>query len=115
MGNYDFDEPDDDRYFGYAEFLDYHRKNPAIYRLMLQFTNEIRSLLETERGSIWLVANRVRWEVYVTTSDPEFKIPNGALAYYARLLMARNSRLEGFFQTKRLKYGEPTWDSIDLS
>jgi hypothetical protein len=86
------------------KFKEYHSKNPDVYKQFVRITREAHNKGK-ETLSIWLVANVVRWYVYMNTTDPnsEFKISNDYLSRYARLIMDQELDLQGIFKTKRLK------------
>lgn len=86
------------------KFQEYHKKNPDVYKHFVRITREAKTKGK-DHLSIWLVANVVRWYVYMETDDPnsEFKISNDYLSRYARLIMKQEPDLQGIFKTKRLK------------
>lgn len=94
--------------FGEAEFCSFHEQNPRVYDLLRYYAYEAKQN-GFRKLSIWLLANRVRWQVNILTQGSQFKLPNGTLAYYSRLLMAKEPDLQGFFDTRPLKDGEPAW------
>lgn len=83
-----------------AAFEEFHRRNPEVYRLLLRFSLEALTS-GRRRYSIWAIVNRVRWHVEIETdSDDEFKLNNNHAPHYARLLMAKEPRLAGFFEIR---------------
>ena len=46
---------------------------------------------------------RARWEITLTTTDPDFKLNNDYRAYYARLLMLCEPDLEDMFNLRASK------------
>lgn len=51
-----------------------------------------------KRFGIQAVAERIRWEILIETqAGSGFKLPNGILSRYARLIMEQESDLKGFF------------------
>jgi len=46
---------------------------------------------------------RARWEIALATTDADFKLNNNFRAYYARLIMAHESDLEGLFDLRASK------------
>ena len=84
-----------------ARFEQFHRDNPGVYRLLVKLTRDLRN-----RGhltvSIKMVYEVARWEHYMTTTDPQFKLNNSFTSRYARLLMEQEADLKGIFDTRRL-------------
>ena len=105
----------------YAEWLTranewwrWHLQNPQVWTWFEQFAFEA-----VKRGrsriSHWLIINRIRWEVFITTTGviahtedgrEEFKISNDHIAFYARLWKHRYPQHASLFKTKRM-VGEP--------
>jgi hypothetical protein len=44
-----------------------------------------------------------RWEVLVSTNDPEFKINNNYAPYYARLIMQEHPEFGEIFETREIR------------
>ena len=92
-----------------SKFLYHIRNNPKIYNYFEEFTFDmIRK--KPERGSAWMVANRVRWETSFGVQSIQeieyptvFKVTNNFIALYARLFMCRHPQHEGYFQIKNMK------------
>lgn len=84
------------------EFDKFHNENPRVYQLFERFTLEAIS-----RGhghySADAIMHRVRWETSISTTDPEFKINNNHVAFYARMFMDNNPERVGFFETRQRK------------
>jgi hypothetical protein len=89
-------------------FREFHRENPGVYDLMVRFSREMRRA-GWNRYSIWGVANRVRWETHIQTSDPDFKINNNHLAFYSRLIMQQCPDLAGFFRIRVMRRRVRAW------
>ena len=43
---------------------------------------------------------RARWEIALTTSDPDYRLNNNFRAFYARLIMLREPDLAGLFDLR---------------
>ncbi len=84
------------------EFWAFHKANPSVYKEFEKYTN-----VAIDRGakhlSHWLVIGRIRYETAIETNDPDYKINNNYIAFYARLFMALNPQHDGFFKTKLTK------------
>lgn len=85
------------------KFFEFHRANPHVYERLVALARQAK-----ERGhnrlSIKMLYEVLRWEHYLTTTDPnsKFKLSNNYHSRYARLIMRRNPDLEGFFVLKEL-------------
>ena len=94
--------PDD----GAVRFHEFHRANPHVY-------DRLRGLamrqVEAGRvhGGIAQLFEVLRYEHSLRTSGDEFKLNNNYRAHYARLLMEREPRLSGFFQTRASRADDP--------
>lgn len=86
-------------------FEAFHLANPLVYRALVRFAGQAIDAGH-DRLSIWLLANRLRWEAIVSTTGDDYRINNNFLALYARLAMAKEPRLDGFFETRKLKDSE---------
>jgi hypothetical protein len=88
------------------EFEAFDAANPQIWDLFVRFTfMAIRA--GKKKGSISLITERIRWEVYIeTASNDEFKINNNHRAYYARKWQKLYPEYADFFETRRLRDGE---------
>ena len=93
-----------------AEWWRWHQDNPQVWHYFEQFASEAVS-----RGRLkishWLIVNRIRWEVFITTTrvargDDDFKISNDMIAFYARYWKTTHPQHSGLFNTKRM-IGEP--------
>ncbi len=81
-------------------FLAFHRANPHVYQAMRRVALDARHN-GMEQWSIWGVLAVVRWQVVkATQNDDGWKINNSFTPIYARLLMAREPELAGFFETR---------------
>ena len=78
------------------------RANPAFYEAWKMYADEAVAHGKTRLGS-WLVANRIRWDLDVLTTGAGYKVPNGYIAYFARLWLAEHPHLPPLFATKTMK------------
>jgi hypothetical protein len=93
-----------------TKFERYHRNNPHVYDLFKRYAFAIiqRGI---RRTSVWLIMNRIRWEMTVETYGDEFKICNDYFALYARMFVVENPDYRDLFQLKTMKAGnEPAED-----
>jgi hypothetical protein len=83
------------------QFQEFHRQNPAIYRILL-----LRAL-NMKRYGFTAYSMRTLWEVLrwdisrgkIKTPD-KFELNNNHAPFYARLLMASRPELRGFFEVR---------------
>lgn len=86
-----------------AEFLQFHRDNPQVWRLLKKFALQAKRAECKERIGISLLIERLRWEVVTTKSKDGFKFNNNHSAFYARRLMRKCPELQGFFTLRKQK------------
>ena len=93
-----------------AEWWRWHQANPEIWEYFQRFSYDA-----VHRGkkkiSHWLVINRIRWEVFMSTrpigsKHDDFKISNDYIAFYARLWKHQYPQHASLFTTKTM-IGEP--------
>ena len=80
-------------------FERFDRENPEVYRLLLRFAYEIRSI-GRDRFGIDLLWSRVRWEYLTRDTTEPYKLNNNHRAFYARKIMAEHPEFAGFFETR---------------
>lgn len=84
-------------------FEAFHAANPHVYRLLRSLALEMRNI-GIHRSGVKFLVERLRWDYLVQTRGREkFKLSNDFTSRYARLLMAQEPALEGFFVTKELR------------
>jgi hypothetical protein len=92
------------------EWWKWHSDNPEIWEYFQRFAFEAINRGRS-RISHWLILNRVRWEVWITTTtqgpdDDDYKISNDYFAFYARFWKYTYPQHADLFKTKRM-IGEP--------
>lgn len=85
-----------------ARFRLFHRENPVVYKLLVQFARELKGKGHASAG-IALIWERMRWEVMLSTTTDPFKLNNDYRSRYARLIMEQEPDLAGFFETRALR------------
>jgi hypothetical protein len=85
-----------------ARFAEYHAANPQVYLALRRFALEARRA-GRDRMGMKALFERVRWFTEVETTGDSFKVNNSYTAHYARLLMACEPELIGFFETRKAK------------
>ena len=87
------------------EWWEWHQRNPSVWHYFEKFTKEALAKGVTKM-SHWLIINRIRWEVAISTSGGDFKISNDYIAFYARMWNALHPAHKDLFTTKKM-IGEP--------
>ena len=84
------------------KFLKYHKLNPIVFKLFEKYSLEVKEA-GRENFSHWMIVNRIRWYTYIETRGCDYKISNDFIALYARMLVYRCPKFEGFFNLKKMK------------
>ena len=89
------------------KFLDYNEDNPHIYAALKKMAKEFYDE-GWRRGAVWWFFQPIRYGPGTTVDKATaYKISNDYFAYYARLLIARNTNYAGWIVVKRLKGQSP--------
>lgn len=81
-------------------FEEFHEANPKVYIVLVRLAREWIRRTGRSKIGIGALFERTRWEIAITTSDPEFKLNNDFRAYYARLIMAEHPDLADLFEVR---------------
>lgn len=90
----------------------FHKENPEVELELLKLAQALKKKGHDTWGlpALWEV---LRYEMTLRVPGFDHKFPNGYKAYYARLLMLKHRKLEGFFRIRDMHHnGEP--DLSDL-
>lgn len=79
-------------------FEQFHEANPDVYRVLVRLAREWIQRTGRRHIGIGALYERMRWEIAITTSDPDFKANNDFRAFYARLIEAQERDLRGLFR-----------------
>lgn len=85
-----------------AAFQQWHQDNPLIWEYFKKFSFAAINAGH-KRISHWLIINRIRWEVFITTTGKDFKISNDLIAFYARLWRKTYPEHRRLFKIKRMR------------
>lgn len=96
------------------QFEAFHRANPAVFRAVLSLSYQMKGA-GWKRGSIGLIFERIRWLHAVRTFGSKYKLNNNYRAYYARLAMAVDPSLEGWFSVRRQPAEQDEWSPDSLA
>lgn len=83
------------------QFARFDRDNTRVYELLARFARQWIEQTGGKRIGIGALFERLRWEVVLTTSDPDFKLNNNYRPFYARKLMAQEPDLAGLFEVRK--------------
>lgn len=83
------------------KFEVFHTENPRVYTLLVVLARQWVATTGRHKIGIGALTERVRWEIAITTNDPDFKINNNFRAYYARLIMRNEADLADIFDLRR--------------
>lgn len=84
------------------EFWEFHNKNPHVYKALVRLARQWCAARPHSALGIACLYERMRWEMAITTTDPNFKLNNNYKAYYARLMMSNERDLDGLFKLRAL-------------
>jgi hypothetical protein len=80
-------------------FWHFHWTNPDVYKELVKMSHALRDVGRQHYG-IACLFEVIRYHRDIKTTDPVFKLNNNHKALYARLLMANEPDLKGFFQLR---------------
>jgi hypothetical protein len=83
-------------------FLDFHLKNPHVYVLLVSLARTAAKKGRKKIG-IGMLFERVRWEIFITTTGDDYKLNNNHRSRYARLIMDAEPDLKDAFEVRELK------------
>lgn len=86
------------------QFEEFHRRNPEVFALLERYTKQV---YERGRGrtGIRMIWERMRWEVMMTTDDPnrDYKFNDHYTSRYVRLLVEVHPEWDHLFEKRRLR------------
>ena len=85
-------------------FWKFHGRNPHVYALLVRLTREWKDQTGGRKLGIKALFERARWEYSVKTSETAPALNNNHTAYYARLIMERESDLSGIFNLREQRH-----------
>lgn len=84
-----------------ASFDRFHAANPHVYTALRYVA--LWCVRNGRKMGMKAIYERVRWEYSVQTDEEPYRLNNNYTAYYARLLMADEPELAGYFETRRTR------------
>jgi hypothetical protein len=82
------------------KFEEFHRSNPQVYDTLVALARRRIANTGCTKMAIATLFEVARWEVSMTTTDPDYKISNDHKPFYARLMMEQEPDLKGIFNLK---------------
>ena len=82
------------------QFVVYHKDHPEVWNLFKQYAEQMYTA-GRKKYSAWAIISRIRWDHDIEKTE-EFKISNGYIALYARMLEAVVPKFKFFFQLRPL-------------
>lgn len=83
----------------FKRFVDFHQKNPVVWRLFKAFAGQARKSGREYFGARQ-IGERIRWYTSIETTDEVYKLNDHYWPYYSRLLMLTDSSFAGFFERR---------------
>jgi len=85
------------------KFQMFHKANPHVFAYLEQVADE-QYHGGWRKSSVWLILNLKRWGPGSTVdTESQYKISNDYFAYYARLLISRNTKYANWVELKAMK------------
>lgn len=81
-------------------FEAFHRDNPWVYNTLVRLAREWGRTTGHGKLGIATLYERARWDIALATRNADYKLNNTYRAYYARLIMHRESDLNGLFDLR---------------
>ncbi len=78
----------------------FHLANPRVYYELVMLARRAKRT-GAARVGIGQLFEVLRWRHMLRTQGDEFKLNNSFRAFYARMIMANEPDLDGFFETRR--------------
>jgi hypothetical protein len=86
----------------FTKFVEFHAQNPAVYKRLRILALEWKDA-GNDHGSINMLFEVIRHQDGLATRGSQWKLDNDMRAEYARLLMANEPDLRGFFEVRQLR------------
>lgn len=84
------------------KFKEYHKQNPGVYKRLVELTKQAHEKGKTRVG-MKMLFEVVRWNEFLQTNDPDFKLNNNYTSYYARMIMHQHPEFGEIFETRTLR------------
>lgn len=80
-------------------FLKFHRANPEVFHKLRDMALDLKAK-GFKCWGVWNLYGHLRYTHALETGTDGYKLANGHIAYYARLLMQEVPELNGFFEIR---------------
>lgn len=96
------------------KFAQFHAENPHIYRALCALARGAlaRGKRRIGIGALW---ERMRWDMWLDSTEADPKLNNDYRSRYARLMMASEPDLAGVFEIRALRSSETTPETAEVS
>lgn len=84
------------------EFRQFHNDNPRVYLELVKLARQAKASGRQKVG-IKMLFEVIRWNRFLKTSDPIYKMNNNYHSRYARLIMENEPDLASIFDTRELR------------
>lgn len=84
-------------------FEDFHRANPSVYTMIVDIAHSLKKTGFRKCG-IALIFERLRWVYAIQTQGDDYRLNNNYRAFYARLVMEKESGLNNFFRVREQRF-----------
>ncbi len=83
-------------------FIDFHKKNPNLYK---EFEKQAFRAINAGRKKISakMIINYIRWNVFLESSDSNFKINDAFQSYYSRLFISLHPEHADKLECRKLR------------
>lgn len=85
-----------------AQFEKFDKENPKVYTELVRLTEQAYRRGRRKIG-IGMLFEIIRWDMMMSTTDPEFKMNNNYRSRYARKIMDNDPRFVEMFEVRELK------------
>lgn len=94
-------------------FRAFHRENPHVYSELRRLAVDLVAVGH-QRIGIGMLFEVLRWQRALHTVGDAFKLNNSHRAFYARMLMDREPRLRGVFETRTAAADADRVDEVEF-
>lgn len=81
-------------------FETFHEANPNVYVTLVRLAREWVATTGRHKLAIATLFERARWDLAISTNDPEFRLNNNFRAFYARLIHEQEPDLDRLFELR---------------
>lgn len=83
-------------------FTEFHQKNPHVYRALVRLARRFIEATGRRNLGMQRLIEIARWDEQIRTrGEEDFEVNNSFCPYFSRLIMLRETDLNGVFETRR--------------